>query len=67
MPDISETFTFIQLMLHQINTRDVFVVLPAFNEDAVIRKVIEELLPFKYELIVVDDGSIINLRNFIKI
>ena len=66
MPDISETFTFIQLMSHQINTRDVFVVLPAFNEDAVIRKVIEELLPFKYELIVVDDGSIINLKNFIK-
>jgi len=53
-------------MLHQINTRDVFVVLPAFNEDTVIRKVIEKLLPFNYALVAVDDGSIINLKNFIK-
>ena len=66
LPDITETFIFIQLMLHQINTRDVFVVLPAFNEEAVIRKVVGELLPFKYELVVVDDGSVIDLKNFVK-
>jgi polyprenyl-phospho-N-acetylgalactosaminyl synthase len=42
------------------------VVIPAFNEDTVIRKVIEELLQFKYELVIVDDGSTINLKSLIK-
>ena len=52
-------------MSHQIDTKNVFVILPAFNEDAVIRKVVVDLLPFKYELIVVDDGSIINQKFFL--
>lgn len=39
------------------NKRDIFVIVPAYNENAVIRPVIEELLGGGYQVIVVDDGS----------
>ncbi len=35
----------------------VFVVIPAFNEDTVLRSTVTGLLPFGYSIIVVDDGS----------
>jgi glycosyltransferase involved in cell wall biosynthesis len=45
------------MSLH-IDPRKVFVVIPAYNENAVITSVIEELIPFNFQIIIVDDGSI---------
>ena len=45
-------------MSHHINPGDVFVIIPAYNENTIIRQVIQELLPYKYKVVVVDDGSI---------
>jgi polyprenyl-phospho-N-acetylgalactosaminyl synthase len=36
---------------------DVFVVIPAYNENTVLRTSISGLLPFGYSVVVVDDGS----------
>jgi polyprenyl-phospho-N-acetylgalactosaminyl synthase len=36
---------------------DVFVVIPAYNENAVLRTSLSGLLPFGYSVVVVDDGS----------
>jgi len=44
-------------MSPQINPQDVFVIIPAYNEQEVIAKVIYELVPMQYKLVVVDDGS----------
>lgn len=35
----------------------VYIVLPAYNEHAVLKGVVESLLPYGYKLVVVDDGS----------
>ncbi len=35
-----------------------FVVIPAYNEDKTIKRVLEDLLPMELDLIVVDDGSL---------
>jgi polyprenyl-phospho-N-acetylgalactosaminyl synthase len=43
--------------------RDVYVIVPAFNEQEVIRNVITELLQSPYEVIVVDDGSSPSLKS----
>ncbi|MEO7922190.1 MAG: glycosyltransferase family 2 protein [Chitinophagaceae bacterium] len=40
-----------------INKRDISIILPAYNENAVIRTVVEELVSGGYRVIVVDDGS----------
>ena len=40
----------------------IYVVIPSFNENSVIRTVVEELLTFGYEVVVVDDGSSISLN-----
>lgn len=37
--------------------REVFVVIPAFNENAVLRATVSRLLTFGYSIVVVDDGS----------
>lgn len=34
-----------------------FIIIPVYNEKAMIRKVVEELLPFGCSIIVIDDGS----------
>ena len=57
MQDTSEGFTFIPLMSTLIDPGKVFVVIPAYNENAVIGSVIKELLPYNFRLIIVDDGS----------
>lgn len=44
-------------MSTHIDPGKVFVVIPAYNENTVIRSVIEGLLPFNYQLIIIDDGS----------
>jgi polyprenyl-phospho-N-acetylgalactosaminyl synthase len=40
-----------------VNHNKVFVIIPAFNEHSVIKKVAQELLQYPYTLVVVDDGS----------
>jgi glycosyltransferase involved in cell wall biosynthesis len=43
-----------------------FIIIAAFNEKAVIRKVVEELLPFGFPVIVVDDGSAEDIGSEVK-
>ena len=57
MQDTSGGFTFISLMSTLTDPKKVFVVIPAYNENAVIESVVKELLPYNFRLIVVDDGS----------
>lgn len=47
------------------STKDVFVIIPAYNETEVIEKVLQGLLPFHYSIVVVDDGSSVNLQKLI--
>lgn len=44
-------------MSNPIDPRKVFIVLPAYNEQAVITTVVRELQGFGYSIVVVDDGS----------
>ena len=44
-------------MSTRIKPKEVFVVVPAFNENAVIRQVVSDLLGFQYQVVVIDDGS----------
>jgi polyprenyl-phospho-N-acetylgalactosaminyl synthase len=44
-------------MSSPINTKNVFVIIPAYNENTIIESVIRQLLPYKYNIVVVDDGS----------
>lgn len=44
-------------MSNLIDTKKVFVIVPAFNENKVIRQVIEGLLAHNYSVVIVDDGS----------
>jgi polyprenyl-phospho-N-acetylgalactosaminyl synthase len=44
-------------MSSPINTKNAFVIIPAYNENTIIESVIRQLLPFKYSIVVVDDGS----------
>ncbi len=48
------------------NPEKVFVVIPAFNEERVIRDVLLKLLPFHYNIVVVDDGSMTKLDSLLK-
>ena len=44
-------------MSNHINSKDIFVIIPAYNENAIIKTVINNLLPFQYTVVVIDDGS----------
>lgn len=57
LQDTLRDSTFIPFMSNHINPKEVYIVVPAFNEHAVIRQVISSLLPYQYNVIVVDDGS----------
>ncbi len=61
-------FIFIPFMSNLINSKEVFVIVPAFNENAVIVSVVSDLLFYKFNVLIVDDGSDIPLallfRNF---
>jgi polyprenyl-phospho-N-acetylgalactosaminyl synthase len=48
---------FIPCMSNPIDPASVFIIIPAFNEHGMIRKVLDELLSFHYNIVVVDDGS----------
>jgi polyprenyl-phospho-N-acetylgalactosaminyl synthase len=49
-------------MSHPIDPRNVFVIIPAYNEHVVIRQVVEQLLVYNYSVVVIDDGSDQELR-----
>ena len=49
-------------MLTLIKSKGIFIVIPVYNEQEVILTVIKDLLPYEYNLIVVDDGSNSNLE-----
>lgn len=53
-------------MSSRINPSDVYVVVPAYNEQAVIRDVISELISYQYNVVVVDDGSKESQKIFLK-
>lgn len=53
-------------MSHPDNQKEVFVIIPAYNEEKVIKDVLGELLPFQYSLVVVDDGSQVSLQEMLK-
>lgn len=40
-----------------------FIIIPAFNEKAVVRMVLEQILEFEFPVIVVDDGSSEDIRS----
>jgi polyprenyl-phospho-N-acetylgalactosaminyl synthase len=66
LKDISEDSTFIQHMSTPIDPGKVFVVIPAYNENAVISSVVTELVTYNFHLIVVDDGSEPALHTLLK-
>ena len=47
-------------MTNTPDTNNVFIIIPFYNENAVIREVIEALLPFQYQIVLVDDGSAVS-------
>lgn len=47
------------------NPKEVFVIIPAYNEHEVIQQVLQELLPFQYSIVVVDDGSSADLQELL--
>lgn len=53
-------------MLHPVNPTEVFVIIPAYNEQDVITRVIRQLVPFRYKLVVVDDGSAAELDEMLQ-
>lgn len=50
-------FTFTLYMSTLIKPKNIFIVIPVYNEQEVIVTVINNLLPYNYSLVVVDDGS----------
>ena len=46
--------------------KSIAILIPAFNESQVLRQVIEQLLPFRYTIIIVDDGSDKPLKDHLK-
>lgn len=54
-------------MFSPTDPKEVFVIIPAYNEEQVIEKVLRELLPLHYSLVVVDDGSVMDLRQLLKV
>ena len=53
-------------MLPRTKISSVFVIIPAYNENVVLRTVIEELLTLQINIVVVDDGSAEHLYSLLK-
>lgn len=47
----------LEVDMEDIRDRDVFVVIPAYNEGTALTQTVDELLPYGFQLVVVDDGS----------
>ena len=56
----------IPFMLTHIDPHSVFVIIPAYNEHSMLGTVIREILDFKYQVVVVDDGSEPSLHSIVK-
>lgn len=57
--------TFILFMSNLINSRSVFIVVPAYNESTTLQLVVKQLLTHGYTPVVVDDGSAKTLKPFV--
>lgn len=57
---------FIRSMSPRVNPSAIFVIIPAYNEGAVIRSVVDQLATYHYSIVIVDDGSAENLYPFLK-
>ena len=53
-------------MLHPDKSTPVFIIIPAYNEEKIIRDVLQGLIPFQQQVIVVDDGSATALQPLLK-
>lgn len=53
-------------MSQPTDPKAIFVIIPAYNENEVIRAVIDDLLPYHYQLVVIDDGSAVPLSTVLK-
>lgn len=53
-------------MSNPIDPRKVFVIVPAYNEQSVIREVVQELTVLQYSVVLVDDGSARSMYPFIE-
>jgi polyprenyl-phospho-N-acetylgalactosaminyl synthase len=47
------------------NNENIFIVIPAYNEGAVLGETVDGLLPFGFQIVVVDDGSRVPASNFL--
>ena len=45
---------------------DIFIVIPAYNEGAVLSQTVDELLPLGYQVVVVDDGSAVSALHYLQ-
>ena len=52
-------------MSQPTDPRAIFVIIPAYNENEVLRAVIKDLLPYHYQLVVIDDGSAVPLNRLL--
>lgn len=50
-------FIFIPFMSNLVNRTETFIIIPAYNEQQVIKKVIADMLPYRYSVVIIDDGS----------
>jgi len=53
-------------MSNHTDPKKVFVIVPAYNEQSVIREVVQELVAMHYKVVVVDDGSAKSMYPFIQ-
>ncbi len=49
-----------------MNPKQIYIVIPCFNEKRMIRRTIESLLPYGYSIVVVNDGSTENIIEEVK-
>lgn len=43
--------------VEKMNSKSIYILIPAYNESKVIGEVLEALIPYEYSVVVVDDGS----------
>lgn len=66
MPDHIRESIFTPQMSAIVNHKEIFVVIPAYNEQSVIRDVVSELTAMQFQVVVVDDGSAQDQSPFLK-
>ncbi len=49
-----------------MNNASVYIIVPAYNEQEVLNKTISALVTLAYSVVVVDDGSTMNLKEYVK-